>query len=394
MNERYANKHNKRVEISGFTIATLGSLLVIIGYCIPYLNYPNIPNHPGVSLLLHNSHRHSIDTFQQFVSVVALFIFVMIICLFILSVLALIGFLNKRVNKLSNSTYVMIILTIFLFLPALSPHYTPMICYIVGNLTSAGSSVTYSRLTSSSYELRTEYAVGFYFLAIGVILLISSYTFLLYSSYKRWDNSPMRRKKQTSIEVPTGSYKRILDIVISSLGIFASVGIIVGLTTPLYYWVFRLIPEEEPVVGYIFGTKTNYDAYAYYARFDTIFYLILVISLLTFFIMQIISYYKSQNMSNYKSVIFFLLIILMLLPSSNPESEGYAFTIGVVYFLMDIYYLFSSAAYSKNIYDQGASDSKYVVSPTVWIMVISLIVLFLILIFYFINFLQTKIEKR
>ncbi|MHA1398505.1 MAG: hypothetical protein ACTSSF_12500, partial [Candidatus Heimdallarchaeaceae archaeon] len=115
MEERYESKRYKRIELSGFLIAMIGNLLLLIGFCVPCLLYPKKEGHPGYFLLLSVSYNYQEDVYFKFLDVVALFIFIFIVCMFILSSIALIGFHNSKLSKVANPTSILLIYSIFMF---------------------------------------------------------------------------------------------------------------------------------------------------------------------------------------------------------------------------------------------------------------------------------------
>ncbi|MHA1224417.1 MAG: hypothetical protein ACTSSG_07185 [Candidatus Heimdallarchaeaceae archaeon] len=397
MEERYESKRYKRIELSGFLIAMIGNLLLLIGFCVPCLLYPKKEGHPGYFLLLSVSYNYQEDVYFKFLDVVALFIFIFIVCMFILSSIALIGFHNSKLSKVANPTSILLIYSIFMFFPSFDRSYLPMIFCITETLTSVGSSVAYGTMRKS-YEYFTQFGVGFYLLAIGLVLFLTSYPILIFSAWNKMNNNKLRQKKPKKSNLLIESNKSVFEVIISSFGIFACVGIIVGLLVPYFYWVFKFTPSDFPKESYLLDSVSYHDNFAYYVRFNTIYYLVLIISLLLFFILNLISYSKTNYKKNYKPVLSFLLIVFLLVPSSTPISiysygNNY-FTLGVFSFLIFIYIQIYVAANSRIDYNQGISDSKFVISPTVWILVISLIILSLVLLFYFVNYITKKINNK
>ena len=112
---------------------------------------------------------------------------------------------------------------------------------------------------------------------------------------------------------------------------------------------------------------------------NVLIYLTYFVMLLSLCIIIILSYFNKLQVTKPKSLLFMFLVIILIIPSTNPENKWIFIIPAIIFTFMLFYSNIAGANYSAARYDQLLTDEKHVLSLTFWYMIASLILLLLIL---------------
>ena len=157
-------------------------------------------------------------------------------------------------------------------------------------------------------------------------------------------------------------------------------GVILGLVTPMYYWVYRGAKGDETLISFLTPERTYNSDHRKFLDTNVLIYLSYFIMLLVVCILGILSHYEKLQLSKPRVLMFLFLVIVLIIPSSTITGYGYITEPALIYTLIYCYSIIDYANYVSARYDQFLVDEKYVLSVTFWLMVISLILMFVILI--------------
>lgn len=355
----------------------IGSAVLIVGLIIPYWFYPNLDGHPGHSFLF--SLTSSNDVYYKFVDVVLLLLLIIVLMIFLSGFLALLGRKIKRLSLFGNSTISFILLIFILFVPIFSFTYFPFLGYIGHCLTTAASCAAYSQMRSVDYEYAVKLGLGFYMCLVGILLLLISFLPSIILVIQNWGNYRNKSRTPISEKKLLNLHQNKMNLILSILCLIASVGVILGLVTPTFYWVYRGAEGDNTLTSFLTPESSYNSNHMKYLDVNVLIYLTYFIMLLSVCIIVILSYFKKLQITKPKLLLFIFLVIVLIIPSSNPEGEAYLTIPAIIYTLMIFYFQIYDATYSAARYDQLLIDEKHVLSFTFWFMIASLILLFLIL---------------
>lgn len=358
-------------------LISIGSAVLTVGLILPYSLYPNRDGHPGQSFLF--SLNSSNDVYYKFVDIVILLMFIFVLLIFLSGFLALLGRKIRRLSLFRNPTLSLTLLIFILFIPLFSYTYYPFLVFIGQSLTSAASSAAYSQLRESSREYFVKLGPGFYICIVGILLLLISFLPSIILVIQNWGSYRNKSRKTTSEKKLLNLQQNKMNLTLYILCLIASVGVILGLVTPTFYWVYRGAEGDNTLTSLLTPERSYDSNHQKYLNVNVLIYLTYFVMLLSVCIIVILSYFKKLQFTKPKSLMFIFLVIVLIIPSSNPEGEGYLTIPAIISTFMTLYYLIASSNYSAARYDQLLSDEKYVLSFTFWFMIASLILMFLIL---------------
>jgi len=357
-------------------LISIGSAVLTVGLILPYRLYPNIDGHPGYSFLFRlNS---SGDEYFKFIDVVILLMLILIFLIFLSGFLALLGRKIERLSLFGNPTFSLILLIFILFIPLFYYTYITFLGYIGTNLTSTASYAAFSQLNESGYKYAVKLGPGFYMCLVGILLLLISFlpSIILviqnWESYRNKSRTPMSEKKLLNL------HQNKMNLVLSILCLIASVGVILGLVTPTFYWVYRGAEGDNTITSFLTPERFYNSNHMKYLNVNVLIYLTYFVILLSVCIIVILSYFNKLQITKPKLLMFIFLVIVLIIPSSNPEYEGFLTIPAIIFTLMIFHSEIASASYSAARYDQLLIDEKHVLSFTFWFMIVSLLLMFLI----------------
>ena len=367
---------------------------MIIGSIIPISTYPNRPGYPGYKLLT-NIYSYSATEYYSYVDTWYSLIFVFLIGIAIISLLSIIGSVSSKLKLFSKKKVLFVTLVIFFFFPMFGTwaDYVPMSITIASEIRLVFSGAAYRKL-NPTYEFSRNIMPGLYLVIIGFLLLLIS--LLLTSLIVFWHKS--EKKGETGIErygtESKGALGFTLEISLIFIGILAGLGIILGIARPNYFYVYRSIPGDERITSLLLPETSFYTGsdyiYQKYLDFEALFYLILIsfvaISLLIFFLTKIRIIKKPVTIA---PPLFFL-VVTFLLPSPNPYGSGVFGMPAGVLILYNLRNLFYNATRDFARYEDAVTDDKLVVGFFGWILFISILVMYIVIILFAAKSLYTK----
>lgn len=360
-------------------LISIGSILLVLGFIVPYILYPNLSGHPGVSMLIDLNVLN--DEYYKYLDVVMLFVTVLVVILFLLGFLGLLGSKIKKLQIFEKTNFSYILLIFFLFVPSFSSYrYLPLMSQLGYWLTSAASYAAWTYIGGGTYEHYSKLGTGYYLCALGILLLLISFCLSTIIVLQKWGSYRKELEKATKKQELRNSSQNKFDLALYVTGLVASIGVILGLVAPLYYWVYRGATGNETLISFLTPERTHDYVHRKFLDFNALIYLSYIIMFLVICILTILSYYKKIQLSKPKVLMLLFLVVILIIPSSTFSGEGYITEPSLFFTLLYFYYLIDYANYASARYDQLLTDKKYVLSVTFWLMVISLILMFLILI--------------
>ena len=373
-----ANKKNILKLCNNFLIS-IGSILLVLGFIVPYILYPNRSGNPGVSMLI--DYNVLYDEYYHYLDVVMLFVTILVVILFLLGFLGLLGSKIKKLQIFEKNNFSYVLLVFFLFVPTFSSYrYLPLMSQLGYWLTSAASYAALSHIRSASYEYYSELGTGYYLCVLGILLLLIAFCLSTIIVLQKWGSYREEQEKATKKQELRNKSQNKLNLALYISGLVASIGVILGLVAPTYYWVYRGATGDETLISFLTPERTYDSVHRKFLDFNVLIYLSYFIMFLIICILAILSYYEKLQLSKPRVLMFLFLVIILIIPSSTLLGEGYITEPALIFTLLYFYYLIDSANYASARYEQFLTDEKYVLSVTFWLMAISLILMFLILI--------------
>ena len=375
-------------------LISIGSILLVLGFIVPYILYPNLSGHPGVSMLIDLNVLN--DEYYKYLDVVMLFVTILVVILFLLGFLGLLGSKIKKLQIFEKTNFSYILLIFFLFVPTFSySRYLPLFSQLGYWLTSAASYAAWSYVGGGSYDYYSKLGTGYYLCVLGILLLLISFCLSTIIVLQKWGNHRKELEKATKKQELRNRSQNKSYLVLYVTCLVASIGVILGLVAPLYYWVYRGAQGDETLISFLTPERTYNSDHRKFLDSNVLIYLSYIIMLLVVCILAILSYYEKLQLSKPRVLIFFFLLIILIIPSSTFTGLGYITEPALIFTLLYFYSMIDYANYVSARYDQFLTDEKYVLSVTFWFMVISLILLTLIfiMIIYIKIFERTKAKK-
>jgi len=360
-------------------LISIGSILLVLGFIVPYILYPNRTGHPGVSMLIDLNILN--DKYYQYLDVVMLFVTILVVTLFLLGFLGLLGSKIRKLQIFEKTNFSYVLLIFFLFVPSFASYrYLPLFSQLGYWLTSAASNAAWSYVGGGSYEYYTKLGTGYYLCVLGILLLLISFCLSTIIVLQKWGNHRKELEKATKKQELRNKPQNKSDLALYVTCLVASIGVILGLVTPLYYWVYRGAQGDETLISFLIPEQTYNSDHRKFLDSNVLIYLSYIIMLLAVCILAILSYYEKLQLSKPRVLIFLFLLIILIIPSSTFTGLGYITEPALIYTLLYFYSMIDYANYASARYDQFLTDEKYVLSVTFWFMIVSLILMFLILI--------------
>ncbi len=389
MLDKQITDHKSTLSLLYNILISIGSAVLTVGLILPYMLYPNIDGHPGNSFLFR---VNSIgDEYYKFVDVVILLMLILVLLVFLSGFLALLGRKIERLSLFGNPTFSLFLLIFILFVPLFYYTYVTFLGYIGDNLTFAASYAAYSQLADSGYKYAVKLGSGFYLSLVGLLLLLISFLPSIILVVQNWGNHRNKSRTPISEKKLLNLHQNKMNLILSIICLIACVGIILGLVTPTFYWVYRGSEGDNTVTSFLTPERSYNSDQMKYLSVSALIYLTYFVMLLSVCIIVILSYIKKRQFTKPKLLMFIFLVIVLIIPSSNPEHEGILTVPAIIFTFMIFHSIIVGANYSAASYDQLVSTEKYVLSFTFWFMIVSLILLFLI--FFAIVYIKYFVRK-
>lgn len=357
---------------------------MIVGIIIPISDYTFRPGYPGYKLLF-NIYDYN-DQYYQYPNTWMCLVLAVLIGLAIVSLISVICSWSSEKNHISKKKIMLATLVFFFFFPMFGMWggYEPMALDISYFITNALSNNAYGTFFSTGHINVFKLLPGFYLLAIGFALVLIS--LLLTTLIIFWNRG--EKKIDLGITRYEGTSQGFagfsFDLSLIFIGILSGIGIILGFAFPNYFWVYRTTPGEDRIYSELRPERLHFDGidflYKKYLDFTVLFYIILmsfvVISFLIYFLSKIRIIKKPITLA---PAIFFM-FVTMILPAPNPYGYGYFWIptgVWILYYNMNLFY---DAVRDLARYDEGIYDSRMVVGFFGYILLISILVMFIVLI--------------
>ena len=257
---------------------------------------------------------------------------------------------------------------------------SPMIMVLL-SLTSVASSAAYYSLIDPLDINVMQLAPGFFLEVIGLALLLVAFLISMIMIFSKKPDKDMIREESASDN--TG--KNTFNIILSSLAIIASVGIIIGIALPYYKWVYRTVAGDNrnpsillPERQYFDGLDMTYQAYA---DLTGIFYLIIMLFIIVASVLLLLQSLNVIKSKSSKKPLFFLIAMAFLVPIYAPYfGAGLMWHPPFMEILRMISLMFYSAKSDGLQYADLLIDQKRVLTFGCYYLYISIFIMLLVLV--------------
>ena len=357
---------NIKLLITGI-IGFIGSVLGIIGYIIPFSQFPNLTGYPGTSFF--NQVFDYGGDYYTYSGSMYLLPFILLIGIAIFSILLIIGSIIPKLGIFGETNPLFIALALFLFVPILQPiQYYTCLTMITIVMTDSASNNAYWFLRDSADPAYNTLTAGYYILIVAIcLLLITFFLAALFSisTFIRNREEPDIREMES-----TTSPRSISKTIISILMIIGSVGFILGLALPIYNYVYRTPPAPPgspransfllPERSYFNGVDWGYKDYL---NLDVLVWLILGAFIIVASILAILANFKVINIRGTSATVGLYTSLVLLLPIAEIlfAAKFYWFpsSIAIVYVM---YIYLPTVKTDALLYADGLVDDKMVIT--------------------------------
>ncbi|MHA1686479.1 MAG: hypothetical protein ACTSYD_08755 [Candidatus Heimdallarchaeaceae archaeon] len=402
----HITKENCRiVNLITSSVLLVSTFLLILSFFFPLFEYKAHPEYPKIFILFtivetYSASDKAIDPF----GILAL---ASLIILFLLTSLNIVSQVKNNESKYIKHLFWTFLL-IFYFPASFTSyeyHYF-LVSYVYFTFTSMAGLVM-QRLTVAASQLAEENVSNlvtsarltpwYYITLINFCVLYLAFLviFVLYFVDKEL-NGAAEAEASGSLAI---TERKFLDLkmLLVCLGVISLFLICISMFFKKYHWIGSDASSHTSsnfIMGYKSGTIGGSLRFDYYLDSIALWYLLHVIGTLFIFALYIYWELRRTPLKNKFELVFIQLLLLMIMPTSNLESNGIIYMPGFVLVLNYLREIILYVSIQQLNYNAGYLDAKPILSKTVELFLASVIILAVITFFViYCRFTEKKMQK-